>query len=95
FHGKHPGPLPKEKPLHWPAFTPAASAPRRRSSGWFCHRPTHLTLRGLTPEAYRAKWDLPADYPMTTANYSAQRSALAHSFGLGQKRRKTASTAVE
>ena len=55
----------------------------------------HLTLRGLTPEAYRAKWDLPADYPMTTANYSAQRSALAHSFGLGQQRRKTVSEAVE
>ena len=32
----------------------------------------HLTLRGLTPEGYRAKYGLPADYPMTTANYSAQ-----------------------
>ncbi|MER2268293.1 DnaJ C-terminal domain-containing protein, partial [Methylobacterium oxalidis] len=30
----------KEKLLHWPAFVPPASAPRRRSSGWFCHRPT-------------------------------------------------------
>ena len=41
----------------------------------------HLTLRGLTPEGYRAKYGLPADYPMTTANYSAQRSALAHCLG--------------
>ena len=51
----------------------------------------HLTMRGLTAEAYREKYGLPADYPMTSASYSAQRSALAHSFGLGQKRRKTAS----
>ncbi|TXN24949.1 MucR family transcriptional regulator [Methylobacterium sp. WL119] len=55
----------------------------------------HLTLRGLTPEAYRAKWGLPADYPMTTANYSAQRSALAHSLGLGQKRTKATSEVSE
>ncbi|MCJ2107329.1 MucR family transcriptional regulator [Methylobacterium sp. E-041] len=49
----------------------------------------HLTLRGLTPEAYRTKYGLPADYPMTTANYSAQRSELARSLGLGQMRRKS------
>ncbi|RYF23974.1 MAG: MucR family transcriptional regulator [Oxalobacteraceae bacterium] len=55
----------------------------------------HLTLRGLTAEQYRTKYGLPADYPMTTANYSAQRSALAHSFGLGQQRRKTASMTAE
>lgn len=35
------GPLLKEKPLTWPAFIPAASAPRQRSSEWFCHRPAH------------------------------------------------------
>lgn len=49
----------------------------------------HLTLRGLTSEAYRTKYGLPADYPMTTANYSAQRSELARSLGLGQMRRKS------
>ena len=48
----------------------------------------HLTLRGLTPEAYREKWGLPRDYPMTAANYSAQRSELARALGLGQQRRK-------
>ncbi|MBE7197627.1 MucR family transcriptional regulator [Methylobacterium sp. A49B] len=48
----------------------------------------HLTLRGLTPEAYREKWGLPRDYPMTAASYSAQRSELARALGLGQQRRK-------
>lgn len=47
----------------------------------------HLTLRGLSPEAYRAKHGLPPDYPMTSASYSAQRSELARSLGLGQQRR--------
>ena len=55
----------------------------------------HLTLRGLTPEAYRAKYGLPADYPMTSAAYSAQRSALAKSLGLGNQRRKAAPKAAE
>ncbi|PIU05083.1 MULTISPECIES: MucR family transcriptional regulator [Methylobacterium] len=49
----------------------------------------HLTLRGLTPEQYRAKWSLPPDYPMTSQSYSAQRSELARSLGLGQQRRKS------
>ena len=48
----------------------------------------HLTLRGLSPEAYREKWGLPRDYPMTAASYSAQRSELARALGLGQQRRK-------
>jgi predicted transcriptional regulator len=47
----------------------------------------HLTLRGLTPEAYRAKHGLSADYPMTAASYSAQRSELARSLGLGNSRK--------
>ena len=54
----------------------------------------HLTLRGLSPEAYRAKHGLPADYPMTSASYSAQRSALARSLGLGNSR-KAASKAAQ
>ncbi|ACA18455.1 transcriptional regulator, MucR family [Methylobacterium sp. 4-46] len=45
----------------------------------------HLNSRGLTPEAYRAKWGLPADYPMTCASYSAARSELAKVLGLGRK----------
>lgn len=44
----------------------------------------HLGSRhGITPEAYRAKWGLPADYPMTAPNYAAKRSELAKLFGLG------------
>lgn len=44
----------------------------------------HLTVHGLTPEGYRARFGLPADYPMVCANYSEQRSALAKAAGLGQ-----------
>ncbi|WP_238180787.1 MucR family transcriptional regulator [Methylobacterium trifolii] len=55
----------------------------------------HLTLRGLSPEAYREKWGLPRDYPMTSSSYSAQRSELARALGLGQQRRKSAAPAVE
>lgn len=47
----------------------------------------HLTALGMTPEQYRAKWRLPADYPMVAANYAAQRSALAKKIGLGQSRK--------
>ena len=39
---------------------------------------------GLSPEEYRAKWGLPADYPMVAPNYAAQRSKLAKKIGLGQ-----------
>jgi len=46
----------------------------------------HLSAHhGLTPEEYRAKWNLPADYPMVAPNYAAARSALAKSMGLGRK----------
>lgn len=46
----------------------------------------HLnTAHKLTPEAYRRKWDLRADYPMVTAAYSAKRSDLAKASGLGKK----------
>ncbi|KAB1073989.1 MucR family transcriptional regulator [Methylobacterium planeticum] len=51
----------------------------------------HLTLRALTAEAYRAKYGLPRDYPMTAANYSARRAQLARDLGLGQQRRSSAS----
>ena len=44
----------------------------------------HLTAHGLTPERYRAKYGLPADYPMVAPAYAEQRSALAKAIGLGQ-----------
>lgn len=39
----------------------------------------------LSPEAYRAKWGLPADYPMVAPNYAETRRVLAHKIGLGRK----------
>jgi predicted transcriptional regulator len=48
----------------------------------------HLTGLGMTPDQYRTKWSLPADYPMVAANYAAQRSELAKTSGLGQWRKK-------
>jgi predicted transcriptional regulator len=50
----------------------------------------HLrTKYDLSPDAYRAKWSLPHDYPMVAPAYAKARSALAHKMGLGQKRRRT------
>lgn len=47
----------------------------------------HLaTAYGLTPEEYREKWGLPADYPMVAPNYAKQRSSLAKKIGLGKRR---------
>ncbi len=42
---------------------------------------------GLTPEQYREKWDLDANYPMVAPNYAAARSVLARKIGLGRKRK--------
>lgn len=49
----------------------------------------HLrTQYKMTPEQYREKWGLPADYPMVAPNYAAARSELAKQMGLGQQRRR-------
>lgn len=42
----------------------------------------------LTPEEYRERWGLSADYPMTAPNYADKRSKLAKSIGLGKSRKK-------
>ena len=47
-----------------------------------------MTNHGMTPDEYRAKWGLAADYPMVAPNYAEQRRTLAKSIGLGTKRRK-------
>ncbi len=44
----------------------------------------------LTLDEYRAKWNLPADYPMVARNYAAARSALAKKMGFGRKSKKPA-----
>ncbi len=52
----------------------------------------HLAQLGMTPEQYRAKWDLPRDYPMVAPGYAAKRSELAKLSGLGSSRRLSART---
>lgn len=47
-----------------------------------------MTHYQMTPDQYRAKWGLPADYPMVAPNYAEQRRTLAKKIGLGTKRRK-------
>lgn len=47
-----------------------------------------MTHYQMTPEQYRAKWDLPADYPMVAPNYTEQRRMLAKQIGLGTKRNR-------
>jgi predicted transcriptional regulator len=48
----------------------------------------HLRAQyGMSPEQYRDKWGLPADYPMVAPSYAAERSKLARKMGLGQQRR--------
>jgi len=46
-----------------------------------------MTSYGMTPEAYRAKWGLKADYPMVAPNYAKKRQELAVKIGLGRKPR--------
>lgn len=49
----------------------------------------HLkTAFNMTPEEYKERWDLPADYPMVAPNYASQRSRLAKNIGLGTRARR-------
>jgi predicted transcriptional regulator len=50
-----------------------------------------MSQYGLTPDEYRAKWNLPADYPMVAPTYAATRSALAKKIGLGRKSQQSGS----
>ena len=43
------------------------------------------TTYNMTPDEYRAKWNLPPDYPMVAPNYAKQRSAFAKKIGLGRR----------
>ena len=55
----------------------------------------YLTKLGMTPADYRAKWNLPKDYPMVSPSYAAQRSALAKTLGLGRKPKVETTAAPE
>lgn len=46
-----------------------------------------MTHYQLTPDQYRTKWNLPADYPMVAPDYAEKRRALAKKIGLGRKPR--------
>ena len=48
-----------------------------------------MTHYQMTPDDYRAKWGLPADYPMVAPNYAEQRRSLAKKIGLGTSRRRS------
>ena len=53
----------------------------------------HLkTAYGMTPDDYKERWGLPADYPMVAPNYAKQRSKLAKEIGLGKKSNKKSGT---
>lgn len=55
----------------------------------------HLkTTYDMTPETYRERWGLPADYPMVAENYARQRSELAKKIGLGKKTTRKKSKAA-
>lgn len=50
----------------------------------------HLkTSYNMTPDEYRDRWSLPADYPMVAPNYARQRSKLAKEIGLGTRGRRS------
>jgi predicted transcriptional regulator len=46
----------------------------------------HLTTHGLSPNEYRARYNLPADYPIVAPAYAAKRSEMAKRLGLGRKK---------
>ncbi|RWC34699.1 MucR family transcriptional regulator [Mesorhizobium sp.] len=50
---------------------------------------------GLSPDEYRAKWNLPSDYPMVAPNYAVSRSLLAKKFGLGLKPQEAKKSAAK
>lgn len=55
----------------------------------------HLSTHGLSPEGYRSRYNLKADYPMVAESYSAARREMAHKIGLGQKGRQTRAASAD
>ncbi len=92
--GKEPTPVADEKPV------PAVSVKKSITADYlicledgrkFKSLKRHLrTAYNLSPEQYRAKWNLPSDYPMVAPSYAEARSALAKKMGLGNQRKKAA-----
>lgn len=96
--------VPEEAPAE-PEFTPAVTVRKSLASkdhilSLIDGKPyktlrRHLSGHGLTPEQYRERYKLKADYPMVAPNYSEARREVAHRLGLGSKGRaaKAAATA--
>lgn len=92
--GKEPAPALEEKPV------PAISIKKSITPDFiicledgkkFKSLKRHLrTAYEMSPDEYRAKWNLPPDYPMVAPNYAEARSQLAKKMGLGSQRRKAA-----
>ena len=88
----------KPAELEVPALVPAVSIRRSIQQDFlicledgkkFKSLKRHLRTRyNLSPDEYRARWNLPDDYPMVAPSYAATRSELARTMGLGQQRRK-------
>jgi len=86
-----------------PAFTPATTVRKSLASrdhiiSLIDGKPykslkRHLSSHGLTPAEYRARYNLPKDYPMVAPAYSEQRREVAQRLGLGRKRREPAAEA--
>ena len=83
------------RPMQWsePVAEPAVPIKKSVTPDWivclddgkkFKSLRRHLSVLGMTPAEYRAKWGLPKDYPMVAAAYSAKRSELAKANGLGR-----------
>lgn len=87
-----PAPVAVEKPK--PAVSVRKSVQDDQISclecgGGFKSLKRHLmTHHSVTPEEYREKWDLAADYPMVAPAYAEARSRLAKEMGLGQRRKR-------
>jgi len=84
-------PVPTE-PEHVPAVSiKASTASRDHIISLIDGKPykslkRHLSTRGLTPEEYRARYKLPANYPLVAPAYSEQRRKVAKELGLGRKK---------
>jgi predicted transcriptional regulator len=91
--------LSKDPPENTPSDPPKPAVPIKKSiteeylicledGRKFKSLKRHLRTRyNMTPEQYRAKWQLPPDYPMVAPGYAQTRSRMAKDMGLGQQRR--------
>ncbi|RYY10361.1 MAG: transcriptional regulator [Alphaproteobacteria bacterium] len=85
----------KDQPIEAPRHEPAVSVRKSLASpdhivSMIDGKPyktlrRHLATNGLTPEQYRERYNLKADYPMVAESYSESRRAMAHKIGLGRK----------